>query len=130
MKDKYEYIIGTKTYTMKPLVLGQVNQLLALLKDVNLPQDGSIPMVIGALGDKLSLAIAIALHDPEVSLQNKDIKQLAKDLEFEMSPELTLEIVEDFFDCTPISSLLTKVTNTVKKVTEKMSEEIGSQTSV
>jgi len=115
---------------MKPLVLGQVNQLLALLKDVNLPQDGSIPMVIGALGDKLSLAIAIALHDPEVSLQNKDIKQLAKDLEFEMSPELTLEIVEDFFDCTPISSLLTKVTNTVKKVTEKMSEEIGSQTSV
>lgn len=129
MKDKYEYVIGGKVYTMKPLVLGQVNQLINLIKDVNMPSESSVTNVIMALGDKLPKAIAIVLHDPETTLKNKNVEDVADTISFEMSPEQTLEIVDDFFDCIPISSILTKLTGTIKRVTEKMGEEIGSQTS-
>jgi len=130
MKDKYEYVIGGKVYTMKPLVLGQVNQLINLIKDVNLPSEPTIANLMLALGDKLPEAVAIILHVPEVSLKQKNIKELSEEISFEMSPELTLEIVEDFFDCIPLSLLLAKITETIKRVTEKMGQETGSQTSV
>lgn len=125
MKDKYEYLIGGKVYTMKPLVLGQINQLINLIKDVNMPAEPSVSNVMLALGDKLPKAIAIVLHEADVSLKNKNIETLSDDIAFEMSPEQTLEVVDDFFDCTPISSILTKLTGTIKRVTEKMGEEIG-----
>jgi hypothetical protein len=126
IKEKYKYEIGGVVYEQKRLVLGQINQLIGLLKEVNIPKESTAMNLVTALGDKLSLAIAIVLHKPDVKLRDKDIKEIASDIEFEMSPELALEVIEDFFDLTPISSLLEKVGKTVEKVAEKMKMETGS----
>jgi len=121
-----EYKIGDKTYTQKPLVMGQVNQIINLLKDVNLPSDPTAINLITALGDKLPLAIAIVVHVPEVSLKDKNIKELAEDLSFKMEPEMALQVIEDFFDLTPISSLLERVGKTVERIAGKMNPTTGS----
>jgi len=126
IKEKYKYEIGGVVYEQKKLVLGQINQLIGLLKEVNIPAEATAMNLITALGDKLPLAIAIVLHKPEVKLKDKDIKEVADEIEFEMSPELALEVIEDFFDLTPISSLLEKVGKTVEKIAEKMKMETGS----
>ena len=126
IKEKYKYEIGGVVYEQKKLVLGQINQLIGLLKEVNIPAEATAMNLITALGDKLPLAIAIVLHKPEVKLKDKDIKEVADEIEFEMSPELALEVIEDFFDLTHISSLLEKVGKTVEKVEEKMKMETGS----
>jgi hypothetical protein len=93
---------------------------------VKIPTDATALNLITALGDRLSMAIAIVLHQPDVKLKDKNIEQLASDIEFEMSPELALEVIEDFFDLTPISSLLEKVGKTVGKIADKMKMETGS----
>lgn len=126
IKEKYKYEIGGVVFWQEKLRLGQINQLISLLKEVNIPAEATAMNLITALGDKLSLAIAIVLHKPEVKLKDKDIKEVADEIEFEMSPELALEVIEDFFDLTPISSLLEKVGKTVEKIAEKMKMETGS----
>lgn len=126
IKKEYLYEIGGKTYKQLPLKMGQVNQIISLLKDVNLPANITALSLITLLGDKLSQAIAIVLHDPDVSLKDKDVQQLAKDIEFEMEPDIALGVIEDFFDITPISLLLEKVGKTIEKISDKMQTETGS----
>lgn len=126
IKEKYKYEIGGVVFWQEKLRLGQINQLISLLKEVNIPTEATAINLITALGDKLSLAIAIVLHKPDVNLKDKDIREIAGEIEFEMSPELALEVIEDFFDLTPISSLLEKVGKTVEKIAEKMKMETGS----
>lgn len=124
---QFTYTIDGESFVLKPLVMGQLNQLINLIKDVEFKEDVTIPTIITTLGDKLPEAIAIILHEPEVELQKKNIKELAERLAFapEMTPELCLQIVEDFFVCTPVSSLLKKVNETVEKVSLKINEGIG-----
>lgn len=124
----YSYTIGSKTYIMKPLVMGQINQLITLLKDVTFPSSGEVLPIITALGDKLPEAVAVVLHDPDVPLKDKNIKTMAEDIAFEMSPEMFLEVTEDFFECTPISSLFQKMGNTATKIAEKMNQTVDGLT--
>jgi len=125
-ETKKEYKIGDKTYFQKKLVMGQVYQILNLLKDINLPADPTAINLITALGDKLAEAIAIVLQESTVPLKDKNVGQLANDIEFEMDPEQALEVIEDFFDLTPISFLLERVGKTVERIAEKMKKEAGS----
>jgi len=120
----YSYTIGPKTYTMKPLVMGQLQQLINIIKDVQISDSGNIASLIMDLGDKLPEAIAIVLHVPDVHLKDKNIKEIANEIAFEMTPELTLEVVEDFFECTPISSLIEKLKGTVEKVTKNLNQTV------
>jgi hypothetical protein len=126
VKKSYTYEIDGIVYKQEKLKMGQINQIISLLKDVNIPADANAINLITALGDKLPKAIAIVLHVPDVKLKDKDIDILSGELEFEMSPELALEIIEDFFDLTPISSLLERVGKTVEKIAERMKIETGS----
>jgi hypothetical protein len=121
-----EYKIGEKTYFQKKLVMGQVYQIMNLLQNVSIPADPTAMNLITALGGKLAEAIAIVLREPDILLKDKDVKQLAKDIEFEMEPEQALEVIEDFFDLTPISFLLERVGKTIEKIAEKMRMETGS----
>lgn len=126
--ERYQYDIGGVTYTAKNLVLGQINQLMKLMEGVLLPQDANVVNLISAFGDKLPKAFAILFHVPGVSLKDKDVDKVAADIEFELTPEMTIEVVEDFFDYVPISSLIEKMGKTMEKVGEKMS--VGSKPSV
>lgn len=117
-----KYEIGGKAYIQKPIVLGQIRQLTNLLKGVVMTGDINAAGLISVLGDKLPQAIAIVLNPAGEHLKDKDVNALAKEIEFEISPEQAIEVVNDFFTCNPIPSLLQKVSGMAEKITAKMKE--------
>lgn len=125
MPEKFEYEIGGKKYIQRPLVLGQINQLMKLLQGVVIPSGVDTLALVSSLGDRLPRAIAIALTPEGASLKDKDINALAEELEFEISPEQTLQVVEDFFVCNPIPSLLEKIGDMAGKITSQMKRRNG-----
>jgi hypothetical protein len=130
---EFKYTIGSKVYSQKPVVMGQINQLIEVLKGVNIPAEINVVDIITALGEKLPKAIAVVLHDPDIPLRSKDVNLLASDIEFELTPEQTMEIVEDFFECTPVSLILEKMGKTIEKISQKFMVEMkttGSTESV
>ena len=128
VKKEYSYTIGTKKYAQRPIVIGQVNQLIDLIKTADFPTEPTPTSILITLGDKVPLAVAIVLHDPDKTLREKDYKELAKEIEFYLTPEMALEVVSDFFDCNQISSLFDKIQKTVEKIGSKIKkEENGSK---
>jgi len=129
--QEFKYTIGDKVYKQTPLVLGQIQQLTNLIKNLELPTEITPLSLITSLGDKLPTAIAIVLKDPNIPLKNKDLGTFADEIMFELSTEDTLQVIEDFFSCNQISSLLEKINGTVIKITESLNQtkkETGSQT--
>ncbi len=114
--QEFKYTINGKNYTQRPLVLGQVQQLITTLKMLYIPKDIDTAGIIVLLGNKLSRAIAIVLIPENVNLKDKDIDALAEEIEFSISPEITLQVVDDFFVCNPIISLLEKLTGTINLI--------------
>lgn len=119
MQEK-TYEINGKKYTQRPLVLGQVRQLLNLLKDTTIPTDAGALALIDALGDKLPNAIAIVLNEDGMSLKNRDISSLAEEFEFSVTPDVALEVIDHFFVLNPIASLLSRIGNMVEKIGTEM----------
>jgi hypothetical protein len=128
---QFEYQIGDKTYIQKPLVLGQIRQLTNLLQGVTIPGNATPLTLVGILDDKLPMAIAIVIIPPLPrgdergvmdALKNKDIESLSSQIEFEISPETTLQVIENFFVCNPIASLLERLTGTIKNISGKIME--------
>ncbi|OGP65792.1 MAG: hypothetical protein A3K22_00970 [Deltaproteobacteria bacterium RBG_16_42_7] len=120
-----EYKIGGKTYTQKPLVLGQMRQLMSLLQGIVLPPDKINTFgVIFLLGNKLPAAIAIVLIPEGTNLKDKDVNVLAKEIEFEISPEQTIEVINDFFTCNPLASLFKNISEMAEKITAQMQETL------
>lgn len=122
MPEKFNYEIGGKTYIQKPLVLGQIRQMINLLQGIVIPGNTDAIGLITLLGDKLPIAIAIVLIPEDVDLKNKDIRALADEIEFEISPELSMQVIEDFFVLTPIVSLLERLKGMANKIGEKIVE--------
>lgn len=114
----HSYEIGEKTYEQKPLVLGQLRQLLDVVAGTLIPHGADAMALVAALGDKLPRALAIILTPEGVNLRNKDIDALAANLEFDISLEQSMQVVEDFFTCNPIASLLEKLTGAMGKATQ------------
>lgn len=56
-----KYVIGGKTYLQRPLVLGQVHQLLAILDNFQVPVPLNVRGLVIALAANVSRAIAIVL---------------------------------------------------------------------
>jgi hypothetical protein len=122
MKEK-TYVIGEKKYVQRPIVLGQVRQLTDLFKDVVIPEDLSITSILMSLGSNLGKAIAIVLTEEGVSLRNKNIEESASDIEFNITPEQALEVVEDFFGITDISLVVEKFNGMMLKMVENIGKE-------
>jgi len=111
-----KYNIGGKSYVQKPLVLGQLRQLLDVLRGVAIPVGAEVPEIVLALGDNLPEALAVILTESGKSPQDKDIPDLAGELAFTIPVDLTVEVIEDFFDCNPIASLLERFAGMTKKI--------------
>lgn len=114
--EKYSYTIGDKTYCQNKLVLGQVRQIVKLLEGVEIKKDADSLALIKMLDDKLPDALAIVLTESGTSLKNKDIKALAEELEFSVDLDMAVQVIEDFFSCNPIASLIEKLTGTLSKI--------------
>ena len=116
----FEYEIGGKLYIQKPLVLGQIRQLMNLLQGVVIPSNVDTLGIIAALGDRLPKAIAIAITPAGMVVKDKDIDTLASEVEFELSTEAVVQVIEDFFSCNPIASLLERLGGVAEKITSQM----------
>jgi len=114
------YEIDGEIYEQKPLVLGQMGQLTELLKGVVIPPDINRLGVISLLGNKLPAALAVVLTPKGCKVRDKDIEAVEKELEFSMSPEIAIQVIEDFFTCNPIQSLLEQIGGMVEKITEQI----------
>ncbi len=131
-KKEFKYEIGGRVFIQRPLVLGQLKQLIDyVMKDLVVPDTESLDpmMLIEILGDKLPLGLAIILTEEGKSPKDKDIDQLAKDLYFEITAEQTMEVIADFFVCTPVTSLLSTFTMKMNEVRKSLMG-IGSNASV
>lgn len=123
------YEIGGVKYTQKPLVLGQLRQLLSVIQDVAFSKDMSTLQIINILGDKLPAALAIILiKDGTVSLKDRDTAALSDELMFSMTTDQVMEVVGDFFELMPVNLLLERLGNIVSTWTEKVMV-IGSKIS-
>lgn len=123
--DSKIYEIGGTKYEQRPLVWAQVRQLAALLPGFTINLNAGVQGLIVALGDKIPAALAVVLNPVGVSLKNKDLATLAEELEYAISPEQVLEVVEDFFTCTPVASLLERLAGTINQIGAGMAKETG-----
>lgn len=109
MKEQKKYEIGGTVYVQRPLVLGQIRQLSDVLSGMTISGDATPASVILAVAERLPMALAVVLTPEGVTLPDKDLKALAEKIEFEISAEQVVEVVEDFFDCNPVASVLQKL---------------------
>jgi hypothetical protein len=105
------YEIGGRTYTQRPLVLGQVRQLVEHLGQIDFSPAMAFDFVglLDTLGDLLPVALAIVLTEDGAHPRDKDIAAVAREFEFTVEAGTALRAVEDFFALNPISSILTSI---------------------
>ena len=126
MDNTCEYVFNGITYVQRPLVLGQVCQLVNLLEGTTFSRDGGVQAIIEALGGKIGQALAIVLTEKGTSPRDKDRYALAGELEFVMTPEDLLQVIDDFFSLNPVSSLFERMAATMKNVTGAFGTVTGS----
>jgi len=116
----FKYEIGGKTYIQKPLVLGQIRQLIGHLKGLEI-KPGSSGNIIFELGDQLPVALAIVLVEEGKSpkRETEEIVQFSEELEYLIDGDTTLRVVEDFFVCNPTFSILERIGRLKKFMTAK-----------
>jgi len=132
-KKETTYEIDGRIYIQRPLVLGQIDQLIDLAKDLDLPPDFSPIEIKRALGERFYDALAIVLipisdvdglNIPKI-LKSKDIPALAEELRWSTSHEMGLEVIEDFFDYNPVASIFERLTALAKRINEKVVSPIS-----
>lgn len=101
-----EYDINGRAFVQRPLVLGQIQQLLRVLDGIALPDPLTLASLLDALGGRLYSAIAVTITEKGCSPGDKDLEALAREMEWALPLETALEIVDDFFVLNPASSLL------------------------
>ncbi len=116
----YVYEVDGRKFVQKMLVWGQVKQLLSVIKGIEFPQGATTANIIEILGDKIPLALAVVLTEEGQSLKDKDLTALASEFEFLFPIEMIVKVVEDFFVCNPMVSLLEKVQMLVGGLNEKV----------
>ncbi len=135
--EYYTYTIGDKKYIQRPLVNGQIRQLMKLIKGIVLPKDFDPVVLMTAFGDQLSAALAIVLCEADAIegksrqeignyLSARDLAALEKEIDWNIDPETTARIIDDFFDCNPIASLLEKFAAIGEKVLSLKKEKTSS----
>lgn len=123
------YTIGGKIYTQKALVLGQLMQLSRLLSGVAFTASPNVNDIIISLGNRLPLALAIVLIPDGVQVKDKDISAIAESIEYVIDPETALKVVNDFFDCNPVNSLLEQLIGMSERIQAAMQRTNGGGSS-
>jgi len=105
-----EYSFGGKTYIQTKLVWGQIKQLNALIKGIQINTAGLTPAgLIDLLGDKVPQVVAILIYEQGTVLKDKDLDALVAQFEFEMPFDIAVKVIEDFFVLNPIISVIEKL---------------------
>ena len=83
---------------------------------MTLPGDLEIRSLIQSLGGSLPAALAVVLTEKGKSPKDKDVEALGSEIEFSITLEQTVQVVEDFFSCNPLHSLFDKLTQAAEKL--------------
>lgn len=132
MPQPKTYTLAGSTYEQRELVLGQWRQLQALLTDLQIPTGPSLMHRLAAgleHAGRLDRALAIILVEVGKSPQHKDLAALEAAIANEITPRQIAEIIEDFFTCNPVSSILSRLGTVLAQVVLLLSaamKEIGS----
>lgn len=107
------YEIGSKSYRQEAIVLGQLGKLTDLLQGLQIDVGGTAPQVLFALQGKVPDALAIVLiadgEDVRQAMTDEAVADRADALAWSLTPEKAVEVIEDFFDVNPISSIGEKI---------------------
>src|SRR5574343_513048 len=122
------YEINGKIFKQKPLVLGQVRQILPIFKGLSMPNTTDMTGFVEAIGDKMPHLLAIVLVEEGTDIRQKNLEELASFLEFNITAEQTIQSVEDFFGCNPIASLLGKLSGMMNLMTAKIGSKQPAST--
>ena len=114
--NKFNYTIGDKQYAQKPLVLGQIRQLTAAMADVSIDMSQGVLGIVSSLGDRLPSVLAAVLVPSGQNLRDRDLKEIAEDLEANCDLQTMIAVIEDFFTCNPTAFLLQKLAGAMKEL--------------
>lgn len=106
------YNIGGRVFEQRELVLAQWRQLTALLEGVEIPAEGDMVRALVAgleTHGRLDAALAVVLTERGSSPRDKDRAALARELEAQITPQHVAEVIQDFFTCNPVSSVLDRL---------------------
>jgi hypothetical protein len=120
---KKEYTFDGKIWLQQTLKIGQYRQIISLLEGIEVPDNLDAGSLLLALKDKIHLALAIILNPEGISLKDKNIDELALELEFTLYPEDLFMVLNDFFDCNDLTSLLKNLNQTIENITKKATQE-------
>lgn len=104
------YLIGEKTYAQDEIVLGQYQAINEIIKDVEFPAEAGATDVIAAFGSNIHSALAVVLIEQgcgiEESIEDRENFQArAKYLQYHIKAAQVLEVVGDFFEVNPVSTV-------------------------
>lgn len=112
------YTINGCNYQQKPLVLGQIAQLVPLLQGIRFTSFEAMAVVV-ALADKLPEVLAIVLRRENEPLKDKNLADYGADMA-EADFATAMQVVVDFFTCNPLPSLLEQVSGVISTILETM----------
>ncbi len=118
-----EYDIQGRIFVQRPLVLGQIQQLLRVLDGISLPEPLTLASLLDALGERLYQAVAVVITEKGCSPGDKDIEELAGWIRWSVDAETMLRIVDDFFVMNPVSSLLEQAGALIGALSRRLQEE-------
>ena len=72
---------------------------------------------------KMQVEVEILSKNIPNVLKDKNVEELANNIAFDIDIDLTLGVISDFFDCTPVFSILEKIGKVMEKITEKVETE-------
>lgn len=118
MEEKH-YSIGGREYVQRRIVLGQLQLLLPLIGSVEITQ-GTVPELIGLIGEGLPRAMAVVLLEEGSGVREACKPEALQDrteaLQWDMTPEIAVEVAEDFFECNRASSLFEKISSKLQSL--------------
>jgi hypothetical protein len=115
-KKEYKYEIDGKTYIQRPFVIGQIGQMMEVLKGIGMPSSIDALGIAKLLGDKLPDTLAIILTEEGTQLRDKNLPELAEIFREYMDIATGAEIIEHFFNANPIVSIFERLTRMVAQI--------------
>lgn len=116
-EEIFEYTVGDRVFVQKALVIAQTKMLVNLLRKVEMPEKLDIAVIVEAIAEQASMALAIVLIEkgketPE-DLKNRDLKSMEDYFEFAANTVVIARVVTDFLSCNPVTLVLSLLRSTV-----------------
>jgi hypothetical protein len=122
---EFKYKIGDKTYLQRPLVLIQILQLIDALEGLKFPVNFTLKSILKILGDRTSKVLAIILIPEDIKIQDKNIEELAMEMD-NVDLNTLMEIKNHFFEFNRIASLSVKDLEMAMKIESQLRETFGT----